>query len=220
VSQQINLYSPIFRRQEKKFSARAMLQAGGLILFGVVLLAALNAWKLTSLRAEIRSAGQQQAMALQQLEETRRKLKPRVGDPRLEEEVGKLEAVLILSSRSQDLLRRDVFNESRGYSSYFVAFARQSLPELRLTGVDITGAGKSMQLSGRTTMPERVPQYLQRLSSEKFLSGTEFQAFRIERPDEKSDRPPAALPAKKPKPADHVEFVIRTAEPATKGGKS
>ena len=38
VSQQINLYQPIFRKQEKKFSTTAMLQAAGLVLAGIVLI--------------------------------------------------------------------------------------------------------------------------------------------------------------------------------------
>lgn len=221
MSQQINLYSPIFRRQEKKFSAKAMFQAGGMIVLGIFLLAGLNAWKLITLRSELETAGQQQVAALQKLEETRGKLKPRVGDLRLEEEVGKLEAVLAVSGQAQEILRRDIFGESRGYSDYFVAFARQSLPELRLTGVDITGAGKSMQLSGRTTVPERVPQYLQKLSSEKVLSGSEFRVFRLDRPEVKDDKgqPFPVKAGRQPTLAPYVEFVIRTADATAKAGK-
>lgn len=215
MSQQINLYSPIFRRQEKKFSAKAMLQAGGAILAGIAILAALNVWQVASLRAEIRTVDQQHSQALKQLEEASRKFKPRVGDPRLEEEANKLEAILSSSAQAQQLLRRDVFGDSRGYSSYFVALARQSVANLWLTHVDIVGAGESIELGGRTTVPERVPQYLQRLSSEKVLSGAEFKVFRLERPmgDEKgeADRTDSR---KKPNPAEYVEFTLRTA-PAT-----
>ena len=34
MSQQINLYNPIFLKQEKHFSARTMLQATGVVLLG------------------------------------------------------------------------------------------------------------------------------------------------------------------------------------------
>jgi len=221
VSQQVNLYSPIFRRQEKKFSARAMLQAGGAILVGVVVLAGLNLWQFLTLRSELKNAEQQQAVVLKQLEDARRQFKPRIGDPKLEEEVAKFEALLAVSSQAQTVLRRDIFGESRGYSTYFVAFARQSLPGLWLTGIDITGAGQAMQLSGRASVPERVPQYLQKLSAEKVLSGTEFKLFRLERPEEKDDKgqPLPVQARKKPSLEPYVEFVIRTADATAKAGK-
>lgn len=213
MSQQVNLYSPIFRRQEKKFSALAMLQAGAAIMLGVVILAALNFWQIASLRADLRTTEKQYSTALKQLEDAGRDFKPRVGDLRLQEEVNKFEALLSVSTQSQQLLRRDVFGDSGGYSTYFIAFARQSVSDLWLTGIDIVGAGESIEINGRTTVPARVPQYLQKLSSEKVLSGTEFKVFRLERPDE-GEQPGAAgggRADRKPKPAAHVEFTIRTA---------
>lgn len=212
MSQQINLYSPIFRRQEKKFSARAMLQAGGAIVAGIALLAGLNVWQIAMLRAEVRTVDKQYAQALKQLEDASRQFKPRIGDQRLEEEANKLEAILSSSAQAQQLLRRDVFGDSRGYSTYFIALARQSVSNLWLTHIDIVGAGESIELSGRTTLPERVPQYLQKLSSEKVLSGAEFKVFRLERPmGEEQDPAARADSRKKPNPADYVEFTIRTA---------
>jgi len=221
VSQQVNLYSPIFRRQEKKFSAYAMLQAGGAILAGVALLAGLSFWKLMTLDAELKNAEQQYAVALKQFDEAKRQLKPRVGDLKLEEEVAKLETILTVSGPAQAILRRDTFGESRGYSTYFIALARQSVSDLWLTGIDITGAGQTIQLSGRARVPERVPQYLQKLSSEKVLSGSEFKVFRLDRPEEKDDKgqPLPVKAGKKPALAPYVEFVIRTADANAKAGK-
>lgn len=221
MSQQVNLYSPIFRRQEKKFSAYAMLQAGGAILAGVVLLAALSLWQLMRLGTELKNAEQQYAVAFKQFDEANRQLKPRVGDLKLEEEVAKLEAMLAVSGPAQAILRRDIFGESRGYSTYFIALARQSVSDLWLTDIDIIGAGQTIQLSGRARVPERVPQYLQKLSSEKVLSGTEFKVFRLDRPEEKDDKgqPLPVKAGKKPALAPYVEFVIRTADATAKAGK-
>jgi Tfp pilus assembly protein PilN len=221
VSQQVNLYSPIFRRQEKKFSAFAMLQASGLILAGIVLLAGLNFWQVMALRSGLKSAEQRQTAALKQFEDARRQFTPRVGDPKLEDEVAKLEAILAVSGPGQAILRRDVFGESRGYSTYFTALARQSVSDLWLTGIDITGAGQTIQLSGRARVPERVPQYLQKLSSEKVLSGAEFKVFRLDRPEAKDDKgqPLPVKAGKKPALAPYVEFVIRTADATAKAVK-
>jgi Tfp pilus assembly protein PilN len=220
VSQQVNLYSPLFRRQEKKFSARAMAQAGAVIAAGIVLLAGLNFWQLVVLRAELKQTESQRRTAMKQLEEASRQYKPRVGDARLAEDVAKLEAILNASSQAQGVLRRDVFGDNRGYSGYFIALARQSLPELYLTGVDIVGAGQSIEITGRAPAKERVTQYLARLSSEKALSGAEFKVFRLEHPEFTPPAPARAQPAaRKPERAAHAEFVLRTAERTAKVGK-
>jgi Tfp pilus assembly protein PilN len=220
VSQQINLYSPLFRRQQKKFSALAMAQAGAVVLAGIVLFAGLNLWQIVAMRVELSQTDGQQATAMKKLEEVTRLYKPRVGDARLAEDVAKLEAIMAASTQAQAVLRRDVFGDSQGYSGYFIALARQSVSELWLTGVDIIGAGQSIELSGRASAPERVPQYLQRLSSEKVLSGAEFKVFRLERPEVNANA--AAQPArvaKTPERMSYVEFTLRSAEPAPKGAK-
>ncbi len=221
MSQQVNLYSPIFRRQEKKFSAYAMMQAAIAILAGVALLVGINFWRLMTLRSDMASAEQQYAVTVKQLEETTRQLKPRAGDPKLEEEIARLEAILGVSGPAQAVLQRDLFGESRGYSIYFMALARQSVSDLWLTGIDIVGAGQTIQLSGRARAPERVPQYLQKLSSEKVLSGSEFKVFRLDRPEEKDNagQPLPVRAGKKPPLAPYVEFVIRTADVAARAGK-
>lgn len=221
MSQQVNLYSPIFRRQEKKFSAYAMLQASGLILVGIALLAGLNFWRVMLLRSDLKNAEQRQTAVMKQLEEAKGQFNPRLGDPKVEEEIAKLEAILAVSGPAQAILRRDVFGESRGYSTYFVALARQSVADLWLTGIDISGAGQTIQLSGRARVPERVPQYLQRLATEKVLSGSEFKVFRLDRPEQKDDKgqPLPVVAGKKPALAPYVEFVIRTADATAKAGK-
>lgn len=221
MSQQINLYSPIFRRQEKKFSAFAMLQAIIVILAGVALLAGLNFWRVMVLRSDLKNVEQRQTAVMKQFDDAKHQFKPRIGDPKLEEEVAKLEAILAVSGPAQAILRRDIFGESRGYSTYFVALARQSVSDLWLTGIEITGAGQTIQLSGRARVPERVPQYLQKLSSEKVLSGSEFKVFRLDRPEEKDDKgqPLPVKAGKKPVLAPYVEFVIRTADTNAKAGK-
>ncbi len=58
--QQINLYRPIFRKQEKKFSALAMLQAGGAIAVGIAIIYGLIWWQVRDLREEMRQGGGEQ----------------------------------------------------------------------------------------------------------------------------------------------------------------
>ncbi len=201
MTQQINLYRPIFRKQEKKFSAKAMAQAGGAIVGGIVVIFALMWWQVSGQREELRSTDKQLASATKRLDEAATKFGAGAGTKSIEDEVANLEKQIAARLRIRDLLTRGLFSNTTGYSDYFVAFARQHVPGIWLTGFDITGAGEDMRLQGRTTNPAQVPRYVQRLSSEQVLAGKEFQVFVMSRSPKKDgevDESP------------YVDFLFRT----------
>jgi Tfp pilus assembly protein PilN len=183
VIQQVNLYHPIFRREQKKFSAVAMLQAGGVLIVGALLMYLFAWWQVGYLRSQIGQIEHDQQAAMHQLEEVNRTLAVRQPDPRLQEEVRDLSARLNASEKIEAMLSHDAFARSAGYSDYFAAFARQAVPGLWLTGIAITGAGAQLLLRGRSTRAELVPRYLEKLSAEKSLSGIRFLQFQITRPE-------------------------------------
>ena len=206
--QQINLYRPIFRKQEKKFSAKAMARAGGAIIVGVLVIFGLMWWQVSGQRNELRTTDKQLAAATRRLEEGAAKFGSGAAAKAIEDEVSNLEKQVAARLRIRDLMTRGLFSNTKGYSEYFVAFARQHIPGIWLTGFDITGAGEDMRLQGRTTNPAQVPRYVQRLSSEQVLAGKEFQVFVMSRP-EKQDRQADDSP--------FVEFLFRTAMPKERG---
>jgi hypothetical protein len=200
VNQQINLYHPIFRRQEKKFSARAMLQAAGVLIAGAVLMYGFAWWQVGSFQRQLEQSERELATATRQLEDLTRSFGIKPVDPRLEQEARDLEARVAAADQIESVLGSDAFARSVGYSNYFAAFARQAVSGLWLTGVTITGAAEQLSLRGRSTSAELVPRYLQKLSNEQTLSGTRFQVFQVTR-------------AEKPAPTGvhYVEFVVKTA---------
>jgi len=210
VNQQVNLYHPIFRREEKKFSATTMLQAGLLVLAGIVLMYGYAWWRTYALRAELKDIDVQHAAAVARLNDASKKLPMRHGDVRLEQEVRDLERRIQAVQQIRTYAKRDLFMGSAGYSGYLVAMARQSSGGLWLTGLTITGAGEQLVLSGRTTSPELVPGYLQRLAGEKSLAGMQFEVFQMTRPERK----PADVEKKTEAVLEpYVEFVVRTSAP-------
>jgi hypothetical protein len=202
VSQQINLYQPIFRRQEKKFSTTAMLQGAGLVLAGIIVMYGYTHWQVRSLRGELVQTDQKYTVAAKRLAEVTEKFggehKP---GKTLDDEIIRLEQEIVARQRIQDLLQRGLFSNTQGFSEYFVSFARQQISGLWLTGLDITGAADQMSLQGRSTNPELVPRYMQRLSAEKTLAGIEFRVFQMSRPP--ADAKDTAGP--------YIEFQIKTA---------
>lgn len=199
--QQVNLYHPIFRKQEKKFSAKAMLQAGATVLTGIVLVYALTWWRLDVLRAQAREVGQQQAAAASRIADIGREFPARAVKPELAAQLRRLQERVAASEQAYRILQHEHFGSTVGYSGYLIAFARQHVSGLWLTGLSIAGVGQNMTLQGRSIAPDLVPRYLQRLSTEKILAGTDFALFRITRPAPASGKGPLE---------PYVDFIIRT----------
>jgi hypothetical protein len=203
MSQQINLYQPIFRKEEKKFSTVAMLQSVGLVVIGVVALYAFTWWQAGALKNELKRVDQNHAAASKRLADATGKFGQRKGPSSLDSEVARLEGEIVAKQQIQEILQRGIFSNTQGFSEYFASFARQRVPGVWLTGFDITGAAEQMVLAGRTTNPELVPRYMQKLSSEKTLSGIEFRTFQMNRPEPDAKDPESMF----------VEFQARTANP-------
>lgn len=180
--QQVNLYQPIFRKQEKKFSAVAMLQAVGIVLVGIVLLFAWTQWQVSLLRGELVRTEQQLASAAKRLEDVERQFGGQAArGVSIDEEIARLEQQLEAKQRVQGVLGRGLFSNTTGFSDYFTAFARQRQPGVWLTAFSIVGAADQMTLRGRASSDEAVPRYIQRLSAEQRLAGIEFRTFQLER---------------------------------------
>lgn len=182
MSQQINLYQPIFRKEEKKFSAAAMLQGAGLVLAGVFAMYVYTQWQVRALRVDLAQSEQKYAAVTKRLAEATEKFGGRKSNLSLDGEIARLEQEIASRQRIQEFLQRGLFRNTRGFSEYFVSLARQHVSGLWLTGFDIVGAGEQVSLAGRSTNPELVPRYMQRLSAEKSLSGIEFHVFQMNRP--------------------------------------
>lgn len=201
MSQQINLYQPIFRKEEKKFSTLAMLQAIGIVVLGVALMYSYIRWQTGALKSELVRTQQSHAAATQRLADVTQKFGQSASATPLDTEIANLEREVVAKQRIQEILQRGVFSNTRGFSDYFVSFARQRVPGVWLTGFDITGSAEQMTLAGRSTDPELVPRYLQKLSTEKSLSGIVFNVFQMSRP----------APDAKDANGNYIEFQARTA---------
>ena len=199
MSQQVNLYQPVFRKQRRKFSAAAIFQAAGIALLGIGLLYGYTYWQVQQLRTEVTKTDKQLAGLTKQLEETTRQFGERLQSKDLQAQIQKLQAQVAEKQRLQQVLQAAQFN-TQGFSDYFVAFARQHIPGVWITSLDIVGAAEQMTLAGRSTNPELVPRYLQRLAAETRLNGIEFRTFQMSRIGAGSGT--AAL----------VEFQVKTAE--------
>ena len=207
MNQQVNLYHPIFRKEEKKFSAATMLQAGLIVLTGVAVMYGYAAWRTHALHAQQQDINAQYVAALARLNEVSTKLPIRPAGMRLEQDVRDLERRIEAIRAIRTVARRDLFKGNAGYSDLLLALARQSTAGLWITGLTIRGAGDSVVLAGRTQSAELVPGYLQRLANERTLAGQQFEIFQMVRP--------VRIPADDVKKTEavlqpYIEFEVRS----------
>ena len=125
MSQQINLFNPIFLKQKKYFSTVAMVQALGLLLVGVVLMAAYATYRASALQkdAELSAALLTQAQA--QLVKASAQYGQKPKNQALEQQVKTTENEIQSLRQVFDILQKGDIGNTKGYSGYMQAFARQ-----------------------------------------------------------------------------------------------
>jgi hypothetical protein len=179
VSQQINLFNPVFLQQKKIFSARTM--AGALLVLAVGV-AALNMYgnlRLQGLQKQADAGAAQLAQKQARLASVAAEFAPRQKNPAVDAELLDAERQLAALREVSGVLERGELGNTQGYAEYFRALARQHVDGLWLTGVSITGAGVDIGVRGRALDPQRVPGYLNRLTAEPIMRGKAFGSLQI-----------------------------------------
>lgn len=204
MSQQINLFNPIFLRQEKYFSAKTMVESLALMLI------ALGAFYVYA-RGEVRSLEYVAADAAHQLNDARDRLLKLGGEFSPERRSKLLEAQVAGAENEargkQELLASLHATASAGtpdYSEYFAAFARHALPGVWLTGFSVDGGGEQISVQGRALHPDLVPKYIRALNAEAVMRGRSVTSLKLS-----AHREPAAPSAAAAAgPSHYVEFDL------------
>jgi len=197
MTQQINLYSPIFRKQSKVFSALTMAQGLGLI--AVVVAVFYYTISLHTSLLEIRAADSARQLQgeLERLKAYGAGAAPAERARSLAERKKALEASLAGQTQALQAFDTGVLGRTEGYSELLRALARRSMEGVWLTRIEFAEASGELSLSGRATRAELVPAYLERLRGEQALRGQGFSRLEVTRP------------AKMP----FVEFTLSSGEP-------
>jgi hypothetical protein len=208
VSQQINLYNPVFLQQKKIFSSRAMACALLLLFAGVGALTLYGNMRLKTLQKEADAGAAQLTQKEARLASVKLDFAPRVKSAEVEAELAEVESQLASLREVSGVLARGELGNTQGYAEYFRAFARQHVDGLWLTGVSIVGAGSEIGVRGRALDPQRVPGYLNRLTLEAILRGKAFGSLQISQgtPASRTDDAGKAVPV----PAPYVEFSLQS----------
>ena len=203
MSQQINLFNPVFLKQKKYFSVVAISQALGLVILGSTLFYGYAVYQVQQLGKQSADTAKRYTAEQAKLARYTAEFSPQQSSQVLEEELKKVEAQAVAQQELVETLKTGAIGNASGYSEYLRAFARQSLHGLWLTGFSITGDAVQMSLSGAALNPDLVPTYVQRLNREKIMRGKAFAALQMQQ---------AKADPGKPTSRRYIEFTLQSVE--------
>jgi hypothetical protein len=206
MSQQINLFNPVFLKQRKHFSAKTMLQGIAMIAAGVLAVYALQLYQLGTLRAQERSMRTQAQQATQQLLKATGDAQGRRATRTIEDEINRAESDLKTMQELAGAVQTEVTGNTAGFSRYLAAFARQPVNGLWLTGVTVVG--DDLELRGRALRAELLPVFIRRLGREEVLRGKGFSEVSVVAETAKAG--PAQAAGASDAPQRFVEFSLGT----------
>ena len=225
MSQQINLFNPIFLKQKKVFGARALVQALGVILLGVVGVTGFAGHRVGELTDQAERGKAALAARQTRLAAVNTQFAPRQRSATLGAELAQAQTEQASLRQVEMVLQGGALGNTSGYAEYFRAFARQNVSGLWLTGLNIAGAGNAIGVQGRAMQPTMIPLYISRLTAEQVMRGKTFASLKIDRPaaavaataaaPEAASAPTAAVQPVALSP--FVEFSLQSV--AAEGGK-
>ena len=181
MSQQINLYNPLFLEKKKYFSAVTMTQAIGLIVLGMALFYAFAFWQDRKLARQIAESGRAYEQQKQQFGKITAELSPEKREAQLDQDLKSIEAAIALRRSLMGEFGKGGPAGPGGYSEYLRAFARQTVPGLWFTSIQIAEGGGQLTMSGRALQPDLVPALIGRLKQEPVLRGRPLEGLAITR---------------------------------------
>jgi len=193
--QQINLYQPVFRKQQKVFSSLTLLQICAAVLLLLTVIAAHTHWTLAGMETTAQNLEQQRqdlATRMGALEDTFRT----PDTDAIDIEIDALQKNI--NQRNYLLQQFDqlVLQNRGGFATQFEALASLRVPGLWLEGVTVN-SHQQMEIRGMTLDPKLVPIYLQQLEQRGDLPGATFETVSMTRVT--YDQP-------------YVQFVLRNVE--------
>ena len=180
MSQQINLFNPIFLKQRKYLSLVTMLQALGLIVLGSLFFYGYALYQVDQLKQQSEESTKRFNAEEARLARYTAEFSPQQANKLLQDEVERLEKSVVAQSRIVDTLKSGSIGNTTGYSQYMRAFSRQVVQGLWLTGFKVTGDAAQISLSGGVVEPSLLPTYIQRLGREQSMRGKSFSTLQMQ----------------------------------------
>jgi hypothetical protein len=207
MSQQINLFSPLFLKKKRHFSALTMVQALAAVLIGSAGIYAFELRQNATLEATAAATDKQMTTQREQLLRLSKEFSTVGASRTLADDLTRVEERL----RQRRILLADlqtgVGANAEGFARYLEALARQALPGVWLTGVDLGGPRSALLIRGRALESQLVPTYIRRLNQEPAFAGKPVGELQLNARGDASAPGAAQAPARG-QPARYIEFTL------------
>lgn len=210
MSQQINLFKEI-KRSGKDLSALNLVQAMGLILFCSILYLVYAAYQSGQLEQQLAEVNKSIAAEQNRFAGLSADFSRQRSGLTIEQELKKIEAEALAQREIINALKSGVIGNTKGYSVYMQAFARQTISGLWLSGFRIDGDATQMSISGSVLSPELVPAYIMRLNNESVMRGKSFASLEMQLPKiEINKQETGKTDANKFATPQYLEFILQS----------
>lgn len=203
MSQQINLYNPVFLKQKHYFSAVTMVQALAAVLVGALAIYAFEVRQTSTLERVLADTDKQAVARRDQLLTLSKDYSAQGASRTLTEELARAESRLQLREGLLGDLKSGVGGNAEGFSRYLGALARQTTPGVWLTGLEIGAKERDLVIKGRALESQMVPAYIRALNREAPMAGRPIGDLRM---TAKGDAGAALDQAGEP--ARYIEFSL------------
>ena len=203
MSQQINLYNPVFLKQKHYFSALTMVQALAAVLVGALLIYAFEVRQTSTLERVLADTDKHAVSQRDQLLKLSKDYSAQGASLALTEELARAESRLQLREGLLGDLKSGVGGNAEGFSRYLGALARQTMPGVWLTGLEIGAKERDLVIKGRALESQMVPAYIRALNREAPMAGRPVGDLRM---TAKGDA--GAALDKAGEPARYIEFSL------------
>lgn len=184
--QQVNLYQPIFRKEKKIFSARAMLELCGVILGLLLLYYGVSAWNLSRLENGVALKKHNLVEQRNNLERLKKKFPQKARDRKLESEAAALTRELASKQKILAALSGGgIHGDYRGFSRFLYGLALNHMQGVWLEEIRIDSSNGQLEIRGNAVSPDLVPRYVQGLAGDHEIRGRKFAVFQLARNEDR-----------------------------------
>lgn len=187
MQQQINLFQPVFRKQQKVFSALTLLQIT--VAVSLVLLILYGYAQFSLHRLKQTEAGLQQQFDHLSHEVSSRQTSEQSPElATLEQEVAALEQELASKQALIHRFEAVLVEGGTGFAGHLEALAQLRTEGLWLTGLSIEARTGDLSLRGTALAPGLVPLYLEQLPGQPVLRRFQFRSVELLRRADETGR--------------------------------
>ena len=202
MSQQINLYNPVFLKQRHYFSALTMVQALAIVLVGSLGIYSFEVRQNVTLERSMLDTDKQVATQREQLLRYSKEFSVQGASRALADQLGLTEERMQRRSALLEDLKTGVGGNAEGFSRYLRALARQVMPGVWLTGLEIGGKQNDILIKGRALESQLVPAYIRSLNREEPMAGRPVAELRLTSKGDATRAPAAGEPSR------YIEFSL------------